>query len=300
MGMPATISEYPAAPNRSQWDLWHHWAETRYDKMVKHLAKYTKKHKEVSKSVFKEMYKDEVTRIRKNLSPPAFQAAPDVLNSDLNIPINVKKAWQGRLMSQAGRQEGKSAEELKAEKARKASISWIKSKIAEKRRAAAIKKMGKQPSLALFFNKETVSDWEDQTPPAKPKRIDLVWRSEAFKRCSHKLDEISLTMTKTKNESKSTRKLLQRDSVEVKPDVEPEFDQIPRKLPKDAYNANFLSNISLVEREHLDPQPGIDLEGKYQILEEMTRRGGPGAARSARGSIGDLGMTSLQGPSTGS
>ncbi|KAA1113732.1 hypothetical protein PGTUg99_005384 [Puccinia graminis f. sp. tritici] len=366
MGMPATISEYPAAPNRSQWDLWHHWAETRYDKMVKHLAEYTEKHKEVSKSVFKEMYKDEVTHIRKNLSPPAFQAAPDVLNSDLNIPINVKKAceqevriagfgritfewearsftaspwnatlgsilikhyfnwaksqpgtlwddtscmelildrWvkgQGRLMSQAGRQEGKSAEELKAEKARKASISRIKSKIAEKRRAAAIKKMGNQPSLALLFNKETVSDWEDQTPPAKPKRIDLVWRSEAFKRCSHKLDEISLTMTKTTNESKSTRKLLQRDSVEVKPDVEPEFDQIPRKLPEDAYNANFLSNISLVEREHLDPQPGIDLEGKYQILEEMTRRGGPGAARSARGSIGDLGMSSLQGPSTGS
>ncbi|EFP85521.2 uncharacterized protein PGTG_11877 [Puccinia graminis f. sp. tritici CRL 75-36-700-3] len=154
-------------------------------------------------------------------------------------------------MSQAGQQEGKSTEELKAEKARKASISRIKSKIAEKRRASAIKKMGNQPLSALVFNKETMSDWEDQTPPAKPKRSDLVWRSEAFK------------------------------SVEFKPDVEPEYDQIPRKLPKDAYNANFLSNISLVEREHLDPQPGIDLEGKYRILEEMTRRGGPGAARSA-------------------
>ncbi|EFP93296.2 uncharacterized protein PGTG_19064 [Puccinia graminis f. sp. tritici CRL 75-36-700-3] len=94
MGMPETISEYPAAPNRSQWDLWHHWAETCYNKMVKHLGEYTEKHKEVSKSVFKEMYKDEVSRIRKNLSPPAFQAAPDVLNSDLNIPINVKKACE--------------------------------------------------------------------------------------------------------------------------------------------------------------------------------------------------------------
>ncbi|KAA1106909.1 hypothetical protein PGTUg99_003834 [Puccinia graminis f. sp. tritici] len=61
MGMPATISEYPAAPNRSQRDLWHHWAETRYDKMVKHLAEYTEKHNEVSKSVFKEMYTSSLT-----------------------------------------------------------------------------------------------------------------------------------------------------------------------------------------------------------------------------------------------
>jgi hypothetical protein len=94
MGVPASIAAFPVEPTPSEWNSWHHWAENRYNKMMKHLDNFTETHKETPKPTFKKMYSDEVARIRKKISPPPFNPAPDVSNSNINIPINVKKACE--------------------------------------------------------------------------------------------------------------------------------------------------------------------------------------------------------------
>ncbi|EFP93518.2 uncharacterized protein PGTG_18932 [Puccinia graminis f. sp. tritici CRL 75-36-700-3] len=366
MGMPASVSSYPAGPTSTEWGIWHNWTKNRYDKVTAHLEIFSEKHKEVPKPTFKKMYREELDRIRKKLTPPPFIATPDVLNSEINIPMHVKKSceqeiqiagfgrltfewkarsfttspwngtlgtilmkhyyqwaksqpgtfwdetssmekildrWvqgQGKLMKKADRSDGKSLEDLKIEKSRKATINQGKTKIAEKRRDVAMKKMGNQPSLALLFTKETISDWEDQPSPAKPKRIVLQWRSPAFTACSLKLDEMALTICKTTAERASIRKLLERDPVAIT-NVPVEFEAVPRKLPIDAYDSTFLSGLSPVEKEHLDMGDAIDLDSKVQTLNEMTLRGrgGAGIPLISRGNVGGLGVGGVQGPSSG-
>ena len=94
MGTPATIGAFPHSPTQEELNTWHHRTNSRYEKVVDHLAQFSKTHKEVPKALFKKMYSDEVSRIRKHLSPPAFNPAQDVVNSEINVPINVKKACE--------------------------------------------------------------------------------------------------------------------------------------------------------------------------------------------------------------
>ncbi|PLW47977.1 hypothetical protein PCANC_09368 [Puccinia coronata f. sp. avenae] len=91
MGMPPSLSAYPPAPLTIEWDVWNTWATSRY-KMMNHLEEFTWRHEGAPKPVFKQIYKDEVARIRKNLSLPNFQPAANVVNSKINIPISIKKA----------------------------------------------------------------------------------------------------------------------------------------------------------------------------------------------------------------
>ena len=109
-------------------------------------------------------------------------------------------------------------------------------KIANKRRDVALKKMGNQPMLALLFRKETVSYWEDQPIPEKPKQIIPVWRSPAFEICIQKLDQIALSTTNSMSELKSLTLLLERNKEPIQR-PQPIFSEIPRRLPADAYDA---------------------------------------------------------------
>ncbi|KAA1074745.1 hypothetical protein PGT21_018126 [Puccinia graminis f. sp. tritici] len=353
MGMPESISAYPAPPDQEEWEVWNNWTENRYKKLTKHLEEFSEKNKNLAKSVFQKVYQDEVSRIRKHLSPPSFTAAPDILSTELDVPLSIKKAceqdlqiagfgrltfeWQassfnssswnaslativikhyfnwakskpgvmwgevgcmeqildrwvrgqGKEIRRAHQTNGQSPEDLKAEKSRKAAISRMKVK------------MKAEPNLAVLFSKEAVSDWEDQPVPAKPKRIQLAWRSEAFSLCSHKLDEIAITVAKTTTEMKTIHKLVDRSPELITNSTTP-LAVIPRRLPIDAYDATFLQSLSQVEKDHLDPQKEIGLEAKAWMLNQMTMRIGPGASQIPRGSIGDLGIGNLPGPSTGS
>ncbi|EFP92460.2 uncharacterized protein PGTG_18285 [Puccinia graminis f. sp. tritici CRL 75-36-700-3] len=94
MGMPASVSSYPAGPTSTEWGIWHNWTKNRYDKVTAHLEIFSEKHKEVPKPTFKKMYREELDRIRKKLTPPPFIATPDVLNSEINIPMHVKKSCE--------------------------------------------------------------------------------------------------------------------------------------------------------------------------------------------------------------
>ncbi|KAA1108771.1 hypothetical protein PGT21_025205 [Puccinia graminis f. sp. tritici] len=71
MGMPESISAYPAPPDQEEWE-----------------------NKNLAKSVFQKVYQDEVSRIRKHLSPPSFTAAPDILSTELDVPLSIKKACE--------------------------------------------------------------------------------------------------------------------------------------------------------------------------------------------------------------
>ena len=94
MGMPSTVETYPQAPTQQEWATWHEWTDKRYARIMKHMEDFLEKHKEVPKQNFKQLYSDELARIRKASAPPAFFSAPDVVNSELNISLNVKKACE--------------------------------------------------------------------------------------------------------------------------------------------------------------------------------------------------------------
>ncbi|EFP79211.2 uncharacterized protein PGTG_05532 [Puccinia graminis f. sp. tritici CRL 75-36-700-3] len=94
MEMPASLSAYPAPPTKKEWDTWDNWTKNRYDKVTAHLKSFTEKNKEVAKPTLKKMYRNEMDRIRKHLTPPSFKPSGDVLNSAINIPIHVKKSCE--------------------------------------------------------------------------------------------------------------------------------------------------------------------------------------------------------------
>ena len=172
-------------------------------------------------------------------------------------------------------------------------------KIENKRRDVALKKMGNQPTLALLFRKETISDWEDQPIPEKPKRIIPLWRSPAFKMCIQKLDQIALRTTNSTSELKSLTLLLEQNKEPIQR-PEPILSEIPQRLPADAYDAGFYGGLSAVEKEHLDPITAIGLEGKACILNEMTVRQGQMIGGQSQGSSQEMGGGASQGPTTGS
>ena len=172
-------------------------------------------------------------------------------------------------------------------------------KIANKRRDVALKKMGNQPMLALLFRKETFLEWEDQPIPEKPKRIIPVWRSPAFEMCIQKLNQIALSTTNSTSKLKSLTLLLEQNKEPIQR-PEPIFSEIPQRLPADAYDAGFYGGLSAVEKEHLDPIPGIELEEKARILNEMTVRRGQMVGGQAQGSSREMGGGASQGPTTGS
>ncbi|KAA1076845.1 hypothetical protein PGT21_021892 [Puccinia graminis f. sp. tritici] len=329
MGMPESISAYPAPPDQEEWEVWNNWTENRYKKLTKHLEEFSEKNKNLAKSVFQKKACEQDLQIA-GFGHLTFEWQASSFNSSLwsaslaTIVIkhyfNLVKSkpggmwgevgcmeqildrWvcgQGKEIRRAHQTNGQSLEDLKAEKSRKAAISRMKAKIANKRQGLAITKMKAEPNLAVLFSKEAVSDWEDQPVPGKPKRIQLAWRSEAFSLCSHKLDEIAITVAKTTTEMKTIHKLVDRSPELITHSTTP-LAVIPRRLPIDAYDAIFLQSLSQVKKDHLDPQKEIGLEAKAWMLNQMTMRIGPGASQIPRGSIGDLGIGNLPGPSTGS
>lgn len=174
-------------------------------------------------------------------------------------------------------------------------------KISGNRRDVSLKKMNNNSSLAAIFTKETVSDWEDQPAPGKPKRILCGWRSEAFNLCCSKLDEISLTMAKTTTSMKAIHRMIDRDAINVETPLEINLVSVPRKLPIDAYNPVYLESLSTVEREHIKAREAIGLERMARELNEMTIRRGAVLGQGGRPtSMGDQGMSPIQGPSGGS
>ena len=129
--------------------------------------------------------------------------------------------------------------------------------IAQKRQGMALKRLKGEPTVALLFVKEKVSAWEDQPTKLKPIRVNPVWWSAKLATCAHKLDEITMRMSKTAASRKATCKLLERDGERSNKNYE--LHDVPRKLPLDAYDRAFLAGLLELDKQYLAPRKDINL-----------------------------------------
>lgn len=136
--------------------------------------------------------------------------------------------------------------------------------------------------VVLFKNTEVISDIEEnQNTTQPPKRIKPIWRSKAFTKCCHLLDECTKQMASSKTDLKSNNKYYKREGEAS--GIFNGLQNVPLGLPKDAYCKEFTSTLTVVEKTALKMEGECNFDGIIKTIEKYV---GPGNNSSLNSSTG--------------
>ncbi|OAV87758.1 hypothetical protein PTTG_29288 [Puccinia triticina 1-1 BBBD Race 1] len=134
-------------------------------------------------------------------------------------------------------------------------------KISEHRHQAACRLFPKNPKFTVLMkNYQTGSDYEDNDndPTQQRTRIIPHWRSEVFTDVLHQLDEAAKYFQKNAKGRRNLAELLRRGGAKVESTDAEEEIEVPKKLPIDCYNPDYLEKLAALGTRELkakDPMP---------------------------------------------
>ncbi|EFP93529.2 uncharacterized protein PGTG_18943 [Puccinia graminis f. sp. tritici CRL 75-36-700-3] len=120
---------------------------------------------------------------------------------------------------------------------------------------------------ACFTDVNGVSDYEcDEDIRIPPRRINPAWRSAVFAELTHEIDVATIQLAPQRSKTSIAGRLARRGPREAT-NEEAEAEVVPMNYPVDAYAAEFLGQLSLLQRQQMGIQ---DDELAYSFTTALT------------------------------